>query len=347
LKNEFDKKTQKVTQDRDRSRSASNKNAEDLRTRMLKKVEDFKFKALPLDEQERILNERRLREQATAQSRQQQDPQPKKQTSKPKQTQSKGENPDSAEATQNVAAEQLGHVAAPKVLTATNASSEATQPCCCLCHQPHDNESVVFACPNSHQICTDCFAGHVKFECNRPDKLARRAAIDCPSCEYTYQPADIARHAPSAIESYMHLVSEVKVFDAMQQMRTIVNVSSAFPNCQNGSVEALVQHAIHQIRENILNLKCPHCGAAFAEIEGCLAITCSSCRKEFCGWCLTACSSKSAAYLCAGKCSGATIFPTKQQFEDHHARRKVVLIRQYIASLPADVQEALQKEFNL
>jgi hypothetical protein len=42
-------------------------------------------------------------------------------------------------------------------------------------------------------------------------------------------------------------------------------------------------------RENILTLKCPRCGAAFVDFEGCMALNCAVCGVGFCGWCLADC----------------------------------------------------------
>jgi protein-arginine kinase activator protein McsA len=38
-------------------------------------------------------------------------------------------------------------------------------------------------------------------------------------------------------------------------------------------------------RNDVLNLACPHCKAAYSEFDGCMALACASCKKTFCGYC--------------------------------------------------------------
>lgn len=47
-----------------------------------------------------------------------------------------------------------------------------------------------------------------------------------------------------------------------------------------------VMRHVRKIQENILTLSCPSCKAAFFDFDGCAAVTCISCRMEFCGLCL-------------------------------------------------------------
>uniref|UniRef100_A0A0G4FLM6 RING-type domain-containing protein n=1 Tax=Chromera velia CCMP2878 TaxID=1169474 RepID=A0A0G4FLM6_9ALVE len=54
-------------------------------------------------------------------------------------------------------------------------------------------------------------------------------------------------------------------------------------------VEDGAQRKVREITEDILTLKCPRCRAAFADFDGCAALTCGSCNCAFCGYCLKDC----------------------------------------------------------
>mmetsp|Transcript_29123 Transcript_29123/g.40009 ORF Transcript_29123/g.40009 Transcript_29123/m.40009 type:complete len:116 (+) Transcript_29123:1767-2114(+) len=53
----------------------------------------------------------------------------------------------------------------------------------------------------------------------------------------------------------------------------------------SGPNKMAVKSIAEAIRENVLNLQCPHCQKVYEDFEGCLAVTCSFCSKYFCGLC--------------------------------------------------------------
>lgn len=57
---------------------------------------------------------------------------------------------------------------------------------------------------------------------------------------------------------------------------------------QNG-VSNLVYKHVRIIQETIFNLSCPNCSSAFFEFDGCVAVTCGTCKAGFCGLCLQNC----------------------------------------------------------
>ena len=67
-------------------------------------------------------------------------------------------------------------------------------------------------------------------------------------------------------------------------------------------LERKTETACKHIQEVILTLKCPRpdCRQAFADFDGCFALTCSRCRCAFCAWCLKDCGQD--AHACAAAC---------------------------------------------
>lgn len=53
-----------------------------------------------------------------------------------------------------------------------------------------------------------------------------------------------------------------------------------------GKCSDSVMRHVREIQEKILTLSCPTCEAVFFDVDGRAAVTCDSCRMEFCGLCL-------------------------------------------------------------
>ena len=56
------------------------------------------------------------------------------------------------------------------------------------------------------------------------------------------------------------------------------------------------------IEDDVLTLLCPHCGCAFSDFDGCLAVQCT-CRAFFCALCLHACEDNDDAHAHILTCS--------------------------------------------
>lgn len=68
-------------------------------------------------------------------------------------------------------------------------------------------------------------------------------------------------------------------------------------------------------------ISCPHCGAPFMDFSGCLALTCGSCSKEFCGVCLSIRHVESNATIASTAAAAAQLVPVR----DAHAQVLVCL----------------------
>lgn len=73
---------------------------------------------------------------------------------------------------------------------------------------------------------------------------------------------------------------------------------------------------------------------AFAEFDGCFALTCGnrSCRCGICAWCLADCGSDAHQHVpsCAENKTGG-VHGTFQAFEKHHRRRRATATAKLIA----------------
>merc|ERR1712159_569128 len=94
----------------------------------------------------------------------------------------------------------------------------------------------------------------------------------------------------------------------------------------------LFKHCDH-IRENILTLKCPRCGAAFVDFEGCMALNCAICGVGFCGWCLADCGRDAHEHVarCTAKPHSADrYYATEAEYEAAWRGRRQTLFDRYL-----------------
>jgi hypothetical protein len=110
--------------------------------------------------------------------------------------------------------------------------------------------------------------------------------------------------------------------------------------------ERAVQKAKQHIIERILTLSCPRCDQAFANFDGCWALTCSrqGCGCGFCALCLKDCGSDAHAHV--AECAG-DVFGSMEEFQRRQKQRK--LVKEYLASpellpLSGDIRKACAVE---
>ncbi|EDQ86752.1 uncharacterized protein MONBRDRAFT_10517 [Monosiga brevicollis MX1] len=102
---------------------------------------------------------------------------------------------------------------------------------------------------------------------------------------------------------------------------------------------------VRHVADELLTLRCPReaCRQAFADFEGCFALTCAACRCSFCGWCLRAAAPGQDAHVCAANCSRAHGFAPEpfgpiDRFTRYHAQRqRGAVLRYLLDKLEADV----------
>ena len=56
-------------------------------------------------------------------------------------------------------------------------------------------------------------------------------------------------------------------------------------NDKGNAIQRQAQVLARKVRNETLNLSCPHCQTVYAEFDGCMAVVCASCGRYFCGYC--------------------------------------------------------------
>jgi hypothetical protein len=105
---------------------------------------------------------------------------------------------------------------------------------------------------------------------------------------------------------------------------------------------------IHHITENILNMGCPTCGAAFLDFSGCCAVTCS-CRQDFCGLCLAPSANGSVCHAHVLVCRlnpNKSYFCSTDELNEVHRRTRIDKLRRYFeTTIPkGDVKRRVMKQ---
>jgi hypothetical protein len=192
---------------------------------------------------------------------------------------------------------QVPLVQAP-VLTLTPVLDAGQHPCC-ICFDDTDD---VRCTGKRHTLCNSCFNGHVVAEAKRPEfngtvkcPLNRMSECDCEGFTVSF----IAKHTTDqTFNEYDRKRYDIKEKTAIHKFQEDFQKKLQLENTLSQS-----EKDMNYVLDNIFTLKCPHCSAAYADFDGCLAVVCSSCSKSFCGKCNAACKDKTHAHQHAHYCT--------------------------------------------
>ncbi|KAL1522578.1 hypothetical protein AB1Y20_017563 [Prymnesium parvum] len=210
---------------------------------------------------------------------------------------------------------------------------------CAVCLEEDAGVVACGGCGEAHYVCAACLEAHVGAFTRRPVALRAEGQVPCVGVRCvradgtptTYAAAQLAALLPAeAFEEYlrsMRAVLEAAVeAEAEERVRRSVAAElrrrEEAARAGRGEVEALLRALV----EEVLTLKCPRCGQAYDDFEGCAALQCSRCPCHFCGWCTADCAADAHAHVrtCAEKPPGVdAYFPRPRRvFEEHWQRRK-------------------------
>ena len=112
-----------------------------------------------------------------------------------------------------------------------------------------------------------------------------------------------------------------------------------------------METAAARVRD-VLNNKCPRCGAVFHDFTDCCALTCHICEAAFCAWCLADCGADAHSHVthCDANLSPGEVFSTPELWLEGCRRRRVAEVGVVLdglgedAGLVADVVDAVKVE---
>jgi len=200
---------------------------------------------------------------------------------------------------------------------------------------------------DGHFLCTTCFDGHVAEEVTKPS-FAGDVRCPSPGCKSNpYGGHVVARHAkPATFEALNKKVLALRESEnnAIMQRQFEERLDMERRKFELRSAEvaqmAQVEQARKHIIDNILTLKCPRCGQAFVDFNGCMALTCSrgGCNCGFCALCLKDCGTDAHAHVASCASSGGNVFGSFEDFEKHQVRRKELAVKEYLGRFPEELR---------
>ena len=191
-----------------------------------------------------------------------------------------------------------------------------------------------------HYMDEECFSANVSDQISEEKRMIFRAndrRIVCPICSVPFEDRDLIANVENALwESYLKARDDVQRQMAEEELQRRLKEEEDRRREAAGSRENRVVLHRNHIIENILTLKCPRCGRAILDFEGCFVITCT-CTCNICGWCLAECGEDAFATHDHVRACPANPIPGRvdgslEAFHYHHNQRKRQSLQQYIDS---------------
>lgn len=208
---------------------------------------------------------------------------------------------------------------------------------CCICVMTFmANEGIFCVEPQQdhHFVCHACLNDDMEFKFNNNEVLAE-GHIKCKrECGGRFSLASISALVGRSIEPQFMERWHTRMREVYA---TEINTryTKQIEDLRRAAQEApLVRHVNH-ITEMILNLACPRCGQVFNDFTGCFALTCSRCNCGFCAYCLLDCGGDAHPHVrvCPRSLNPGNYFATQATFEAAHRQRKLLLLREYFATI--------------
>ncbi|KNC51917.1 serine/threonine protein kinase [Thecamonas trahens ATCC 50062] len=201
----------------------------------------------------------------------------------------------------------------------------------------------------AHFVCNACFAAFVAASLTFDNIGNFRDAgslIACPEkpagcASPPFSLNDVSRHAPAHFPALLALRDELfqgqLEGELEERMRREIKLALA----QN-AFERDVHNIVGHVHEAILTLRCPRCAAAFFDFTGCAALVCTQCNAAFCALCLADCGDDAHTHVL--HCSlnpSEDYYVSNDTYQDIQRARRQLALRQYLASLDADLAAAV------
>lgn len=231
---------------------------------------------------------------------------------------------------------------------------------CCICGDAcAASEGLQCRGAVPHFLCAGCLTGLVKTDAEAELRVLeqRNALVRCPLARHgcasePFADNDLALYLPAeAFQIYLAArgrLLEARIGAAIE-VRMRQELQAEQERLRRLSVaERAADDAVKHVREDLLTLKCPRAGCrqAFADFDGCCALTCSRCGCGFCAWCLEDCGDDAHRHVanCAeNPMPGRQVYGTEAAFHECQRRRRLRLVQAHLATLQPDVRAAAER----
>ncbi len=179
-------------------------------------------------------------------------------------------------------------------------------------------------------------------------------SVICSICQETFDTRLLAPHLSGEIWRKLEEARiDIKVSSRVEKLshdfdKRLDALIQEFKN-EYGSLSGMVKHRAKQLakqaQDDIMNLKCPHCRAPYAEFSGCMAIQCGTCKKHFCGYCHHGTESGAGAHdhvrhCLANETNNGSYYATSEQIKIAQRKYRTRELKKFLQPMKKDVQNA-------
>jgi len=229
---------------------------------------------------------------------------------------------------------------------------DAFRDCYCCLTQKNTDEGIECECGQFICSTEDCLEGFVKS--SLPQIQGQQGRLLCPMCQSEMNIQTIAARLRPETWNELHnaiVANEVKSeYEKLQSAfdrRLEEKVEQLIAGYHD--VEAYMKHKAQsnaaKARNEALNLKCPHCATVYVDFEGCMALKCSTCSGDFCGYCHTKTKSSSGAHEHVRSCimnetRTGTYYATKEEIKVAQRKYRTREIKRFLLQFKKEEQNA-------
>jgi transposase-like protein len=222
------------------------------------------------------------------------------------------------------------------------------------------NEDEGVLCANGHFFCSveGCLDSAISSQIFHI--RSREEWVICPVCKAPYDVARVAARVKNAtLINVLKAVIDKSVekeraaleetFDRQLKAKTL-ELFEKYANADE-TLKVKAKQAALDIRNTILNLSCPHCGIAYAEFIGCMALQCESCEKNFCAYCHFKAGTSRGAHEHVREClmnesTNGSYFADPVQIKNAQRRYRQRELKKHIRKFKKDEQNAIVIELS-
>jgi hypothetical protein len=229
---------------------------------------------------------------------------------------------------------------------------DKTFECCCCYEMFAFTEGI--ACSKGHFFCAGACLGNM-VENQLPSIQSQNGELFCAVCRNILSMQNIARVAPEEVyEKLQCAITDFRVGKQTQRLEQemherfkekIAEIEGKYRSGGNQGLKMKAEGHAKCIRNDILNLACPHCKVVYFDFEGCMALQCTACKRFFCGYCHAQCTTSRGCHDHVRECDlnetmDGSYYATPEQMKTGQRRYRTKTLKQFLRKLKKDEQDA-------
>ncbi len=211
-----------------------------------------------------------------------------------------------------------------------------------------------FYCSSSEDEGNECFAMLAKSQFLHLSSRTDNSLL-CPECNAPYGSKSVASNlSTDDFDEYQGAIVDAKVTKKADEMNASFNqrlqaaVAEVLETYGNAESRLLLEakKLAKEARDTILNLRCPHCKAAYVDFSGCMAIACERCKGNFCAYCHQKTTTARGAHEHVRQClmnetDDGSYYATAEQIHDAQRRYRTREIKTFLKKHKKNLQNAI------